>query len=314
MVLVATPRGAMVVLQDDIGPFDSVKAASGGAQFTVHTDALLSARTSNASATAARHDSAVIRRVLVLGTAGWESKFTTAALEEAGWKVDELVHVAPGVDVSQNAGYHVDTTRYSAVVALDEAAAPWAAAIDEYVRSGGGVIIAPAAAGKLPATLRAAISGPTVVPAINDAPATLANIAFSPLVSVRSDAIVLDRRGNAVAIAARRHVAGRVIQIGYPESWRWRMAGTEQAVEEHRDWWSKLVSAAAYSPRVLLAGVASESDPAPYASLIAAIGPPVVGTIARMPVTASHSMVWMAVLVALTLVTEIASRRLRGAK
>jgi hypothetical protein len=314
-VVIAAGRGTTVELRDDVAPFDTVTAVNGGARFTVRADGPFTASESKGTARAARSDSTLLRRVLVLGSAGWESKFATAALEEAGWKVDEMIRVAPGIDVAQNAGYRVDTARYSAVIALDETAAPWATAIEEYVRSGGGVIIGPAAADRMPATLRAGIAGATVTPSVRDVPVTLANIPLSPVQQLRSDAVVLDRRANAVTIAARRHVAGRVIQIGYPESWRWRMAGDERGIVEHRDWWSRLVSAVAYAPRVPLEVSEEASNPAPFAALVSAIGPSLsAASIAQAPAAKSHSMVWLAILLSVTLLAEIASRRLRGAK
>lgn len=314
-VLVAAPRGSTVELRDDIGPFDTVKAIGGGARFVVHADGPFLAYESNGRAVAPRSDSSVLRRVLVLGNAGWEAKFATAALEEAGWKVDAMIHIAPGVDVSQNAGYHIDTARYSAVIALDESASPWAKAIDDYVRSGGGAIIGPDAARRMSSGLRAGTPGALVTPTARDAPVTLANAALSPLQTLRPDAIVMERREDAVAIAARRHFAGRVIQIGYPESWRWRMGGDERGMEDHRNWWSGLVSAAAYAPRVALPVSSAEGDDAPFAALVSAIGPALASAAITRPLeTRSRSMAWLAILLAFTLLAEIASRRLRGAK
>jgi hypothetical protein len=316
-VVIAAPRGSIVELRDDIAPFDTVQADEGGARFAVHADGPFIARVSGSRAVAVRGDSSILRRVLVLGSAGWESKFTTAALEESGWKVDAMIRVAPGVDVSQSAGYHIDTARYSAVVALDESASPWADAIDEYARSGGGVIIGSAAAAKMPQALRVAPVGPAVmIPMTPSAvPVTLEKTPLSPLQSLPADAIVLRRRGEDVAVAARRYAAGRVIEIGYPESWRWRMAGDERAAEDHRQWWSGLVSAVAYAPRVSLPVAAADADNAPFAALVSAIGPPTSPELAaKQRAPASRSMAWLALLLSITLLSEITSRRLRGAK
>jgi hypothetical protein len=314
-VLVAAPRGSTVEVRDDIGPFDTVIATGGGARFVVHADGPFIVHDSNGQATARRSDSSMLRRVLILGDAGWEAKFASAALEEAGWKVDAMIHVAPGVDVSQNAGYHIDTARYSAVIALGESTSPWATAIDEYVRSGGGAIIGPDAAGRMSSALRAGTAGTPITPTAHGASETLASIPLSPLQALRPDVIVIERRGDAVAVAARRHFAGRVIQIGYPESWRWRMGGDERAMEDHRNWWSGLVSAAAYAPRVALPVSSVEADGAPLAALVSAIGPALPSAAMLRPLeTRSHSMVWLAILLAFTVLTEIASRRLRGAK
>jgi hypothetical protein len=314
-VLVAAPPGSTVELRDDIGPFDTIPATGGGARFVVHADGPFVAHELSGRATAQRSDSSIVRRVLVLGNAGWEAKFATAALEEAGWKVDATIRVAPGVEVSQNAGFHIDTARYSAVIALDESASPWATAIDQYVRSGGGAIISPDAAGRISAALRAGTPGAAVTSTTREAPVTLANIALSPLRELRSDAIVIERRGDAVAIAARRHFAGRVIQIGYPESWRWRMGGDERGMEDHRSWWSGLVSAAAYAPRVSLPVSRTDGNDAPFAALVSALGPALPsGAITRPLETPSNSTAWLAILFAFSILAEIASRRLRGTK
>ena len=84
-------------------------------------------------------DSLALKPVLVLGAAGWESKFTIAALEERGWRVASRVRVAPNVDVTQGPLGAIDTARYSAVIALDSTAASSATAIARYAREGGGV-------------------------------------------------------------------------------------------------------------------------------------------------------------------------------
>lgn len=318
VVLVSAPNRAEIELRDDVGPFDTVRAESGGAHFLVQAaDGPFIASTSNARATAPRRDSVILRRVLLLGSAGWEGKFVTAALEEAGWKVDAMLHVAPGVDVSQNAGRSVDTARYAAVVALDESAVPWSSAIERYARSGGGAILGPGAAGEAFSRLRAGVSAPTETPATagHEGPVTLAMTELSPLKPLREDAVVLERRGNDVAVAARRYFAGRVVQIGYPETWRWRMAGDDLASQAHRNWWSGIVSAVAYAPRMPVAEAAGVTDDAPLAALVSALGPATrTGAVARTPGVESHWTLWLAILLSISLLAELTSRRLRGAR
>ena len=47
------------------------------------------------------------------------------------------------------------------------------------------------------------------------------------------------RRATAASsLAARRAGAGRVVQLGYDETWRWRLAGSGDAPTAHRDYWS----------------------------------------------------------------------------
>jgi hypothetical protein len=43
-------------------------------------------------------------------------------------------------------------------------------------------------------------------------------------------------------VAARRVGAGRVVQVGYENSWLWRMAGDDQSPIEHRRWWTGIIS------------------------------------------------------------------------
>jgi hypothetical protein len=50
------------------------------------------------------------------------------------------------------------------------------------------------------------------------------------------------------------------------------MGGTGDPVEEHRAWWSSLVSSAAYAPRIPLRGDDAAAA-APVAALTAALGP-----------------------------------------
>ena len=136
-VLVAAPNGSSVVMSDDIGVIDTLRAQSGGA--TVALGAVaghLTARVKGSVASTVQRDSVVLHKVLVIGDAGWESKFVVAALEEEGWKVDAFIRVAPGVDVTQGSTAVIDTSRYSAVVALDGAASPYANRIIEFARTG----------------------------------------------------------------------------------------------------------------------------------------------------------------------------------
>jgi hypothetical protein len=140
-----------------------------------------------------------------------------------------------------------------------------------------------------------------------------ATLALVPIVSLRSDAVPLEKRGAAVAIAARRIAAGRALQIGYADTWRWRMGGSEGAARDHRLWWTGLVSSVAYAPRVPRTLGATSVDEAPMASFVAAVGPRVEeSNVAHLATSKSHWTVWLFALLAIALVTEIASRRLRG--
>jgi hypothetical protein len=135
----------------------------------------------------------------------------------------------------------------------------------------------------------------------------LGTTGYFPITSTRDDAVAVERRSSGVAVAARRIGPGRVLQIGYDDSWRWRMAGAPGSEAAHRDWWSRVVSSVAYAP----GGVESRSFDAPVASLIGRLGP------SRPAPVASRGGVdprlLLAIMLALLLV-EWTSRRLRGLK
>src|SRR5690606_11885580 len=144
-----------------------------------------------------------------------------------------------------------DTARHAAVVVVDSSAAPHATAIARYVRMGGGLVLLPEALTLAPfRALAAGARGPAPRagpgrPPSEEPPHGLAPV---PVASPRPDARVLEARDGAVAVAARRVGAGRVVQVGYVDSWRWRLAGRDDAVAAHRAWWSALVSGVAYAP------------------------------------------------------------------
>jgi hypothetical protein len=275
----------------------------------------LTATVGKQRASASVGDTILSRRVLVLGRATWEAKFVISALEEAGWQLDARLSVAPGIDVTQGGARTPDTARHAAVVVLDAPSASTAAAVARYVRAGGGAILsgasarAPAlaeiAAGRVGARVRA-----SSIAFADDAPRrALGFLAIAP----RSDAIVLEDRDGRVAAVARRADAGRVVQIGYDESWRWRLAGGATALDAHRGWWSALVSSVAYRA-VLPTARAAPDENAPLARLVEALGPP---TAAPRAITTgarwTPSPVMLFVLVTTLLLVELASRRLRGA-
>jgi hypothetical protein len=316
-LLIAAPSGSSVVLSDDVGVIDTVRAQNTGVALTLNSAPdHLTVRAKTSVASTSKLDSVVLRKVLVIGDAGWESKFAAAALEEEGWKVDVLIRVAPGADVTQGSAAVIDTSRYSAVVALDGAVSPYASRIMEFARTGGGVVLEPQAASlDAMAPLRAGAVGraSSEIRAIQaEGSASLATLALAPITLLRSDAIPLERRAGAVAIAVRRIVAGRLLQLGYEDAWRWRMGGSDGAVRDHRIWWSGLVSSVAYAPRVPVTASVAPANEAPILGLVAAIGPH--GSAAAMLAEGqSNWPVWLFLALALALVGEVASRRLRGA-
>jgi hypothetical protein len=318
-LLIAAPSGSSVVMSDDIGVIDTVRAQNTGVALTLNSAPdHLTARAKTSVASTSKLDPVVLRRILVIGDAGWESKFVVAALEEEGWKVDAFIRVAPGVDVTQGSAALIDTARYSAVVALDGAAPPYANRIIEFARTGGGVVLSPQAASlDAMAPLRAGTVGRATSEAREmqaGGSVTLATLPLAPITSLRSDAVPLEKRGGAVALAARRIGAGRALQLGYEDSWRWRMGGGDGAVRDHRLWWTGLVSSVAYAPRVPRATATTATDEAPMIGLVAGIGASAPeGAASRLSGNRSGWMTWLFMLLTLGLIGEIASRRLRGA-
>lgn len=325
-VAIAAPAGATVHVADDAGPIDSLVAARGGGSLTLPMlVGGVSARTGVHGASASLPAGRALRRAVVLARAGWEGKFVAAALEERGWAVATRLSVAPGLAVGGGLPA-LDTALVSVVVALDSTAAGLAPAIARYVRAGGGLILG-AEAARTPAfaTLLAGRAGepvraaPSYAAAI--APVTRETLGRAPLSALRPDAVALERGRDGILLAARRIDAGRVLQLGYEETWRWRMAGGDDAPDEHRRWWAELASAVAHAPVDTAARAATDdaspaTDPAPRAAMVAALGAPSLASdqaAGGAPFDPSRS-VWIYVAVALLLCGEWALRRVRGAK
>jgi hypothetical protein len=317
-VLVAARSGSSVVMSDEVGVIDTLQPRDAGASVTLNSVAdRLTAHAKGSVAATRTLDSVVLRRILVIGEAGWESKFVVAALEEEGWKMDALIRVAPGVDVTQGSAA-IDTSRYSAVVALDAGASPYVNRIVEFARNGGGVILGPGAASlDAMAPLRAGAVGRSTTEARgvqSGGAISLATLPLAPITSLRSDATPFEKRGTAIAIAAERIGAGRVLQIGYEDTWRWRMSGGDGAVRDHRLWWTRLVSSVAHAPRIPRIGSTTSTDEAPLIGLVTNIGS-VTHAEGRsgLPGNQPDPMGWLFVLLTLGFIGEIASRRMRGA-
>lgn len=142
---------------------------------------------------------------------------------------------------------------------------------------------------------------------------SLAALSLGPITSLGSDAVALEKRGGAIAVAAKRVGAGRSLQLGYEDTWRWRMGGGDGAIRDHRVWWSGLVSSVAYAPRIPRASARTPTDEAPMIGLVAAIGPSASsGALSNLAGNPSDWPAWLFVLLAVALIGEIASRRLRG--
>jgi len=324
------------------GALDTVRVAGAGASLVAPAaDEALVARVGATAATLPAPRPPRLGAVVVLGAAGWEAKFVAAALEERGWPVRLRVAVAPGLDVTQaapNATLSPDTATTAAVVVLDSAAvdAATAARLARYVRDGGGLVLAgdgaatPALRALAPGGVGAVAHG--VIGAIDGA-TPQRGLELLPVQPLRADGVALERRGADVAVAARRVGAGRVVQVGYEETWRWRMAAPDEAPAAHRAWWTRVVGAAAYAPTAaapapndtgetqLAPAVShtrsSSNDPAPLAGAIAALGPPSAAPSTargRTPTGPRPSDGALAALAGAALLAEVASRRMRGAR
>ena len=321
---VAAPRAATVALSDDVSAIDTLRIATIGASVAVPVLAgVAAARSGDQRFAAATIDSIRLGRIVVIGRAGWEGKFVVAALEERGWRVTGRWSVAPGVDVAQGA-LTLDTSEVSAVVALDSSAASFGGAIERFVRNGGGLVLAGTSAlARGLASLAPAASIQRVAPrALNVDTLDRAAAGFYALSALRVDATPLERRQDRIAVAARRVGAGRVIQMGFDESWRWRMAGAPGAETAHRDWWSRIVGSVAFAPLVSNEKAApTDAVPAtvgaafdvPVAMLIDRLGPPRAGPPADVQRWSPDSRILLALMLVLLLV-EWTSRRLRGAR
>jgi hypothetical protein len=342
-LLVAGPVGAQVTFADRLGGLDSVVLAGVGARATIPrlegelraeigapmehpADELasaprepLAAKSATTTATAALRDSLTLRPVLLLSEAGWEAKFVMAALEERGWKVHAQLALGPGGDLLQGpAALRLDTANYAAVIALDSLALRFTSGIRRYVQDGGGLVAAGegAALRALAPVLPATASGTPTDPgpfATDSGGSPREALALVGLGNLSPDAIALEHLGSAVAVAAWRMGEGRVAQVGFHDTWRWRMASSDvHAVDEHREWWSILVSSVAYAPRTELGG-GYHAEPTPLASLIAAIGPATPETHQPSPGWGDPRFIpWFAAIAFAALLLEWLSRRLRG--
>ena len=314
----AVSDGALAV-GDSLGEIDSLPAG-GGAITTSGLRGAVRAREGHTTASAVASASVPPGRILVLGRVGWESKFTIAALEEAGWSVDARLRLSDTLRLTQGAAPVQPIDAHAVVVALDTALGADAAALTRFVRGGGGLVLsgeavaAPSLAAILPARAGARVEGEQ---GAFDADEPLHALPMRSLESMRAEGVVLEQRDGTVAVAARRLAAGRVVQAGYEETWRWRMQGGTSGVHDHREWWSRLVAAAARADADSLASGAirstgSNEESAPRAALVHRLGPAVAAAAStRVPPRALPA--WLGAITLVLLVAEWASRRARGA-
>jgi hypothetical protein len=311
---VAAPTGANVIVRDEGGVIDSARVSTLGA--TMVTPVVIGDVTASVGAqraTASPDDSTRVRSVVVIGGAGWEGKFIVSALEERGWPVTARFSVAPNVDVTQGAALVIDTARVSAVIAIDTSIQSQASTLERFVRAGGGLILAgPAAQSAALRSLAPGSVGARTRPVVHPSDTMrLGSTGFYPVTSLNNGGVPLDRRADGVVLAARRVGAGRVLQIGYDDSWRWRMAGAPGSERAHREWWSRVVASVAYVPPSPPHRASDIGNSAPLARMVDRLGP----AQSARDVSADRPPVDRRLLLALILtllIIEWGSRRLRG--
>ena len=313
----ASAPGVAVVLADSVGVIDTLRPRAGGMALEVaDVVGVVHAQRGHFAASVPIPAPGERRAVLVLGRAGWESKFVLAALGEAGWQVRARLPAAPGVAVIDPALLPIDTARYDAVVALDSSAVDLAPAIARFVAQGGGLVAAGSALGLAPLRsdlpARAGDRRPGRILLDGD---TLgrADLPLRPLVAVRADAVPLERQPAGLATAVSRAARGRVAAVGYDESWRWRMQGGAAGEAAHRAWWSRMVGLVAPERSVHGDAASATVDAAPTAALVAALGPPSSAAASASAPASSPRPLALLMLIVVALLAETASRRFRGA-
>ncbi len=325
---VAAVAGRATLVRDALGEIDSLPAG-GGTLLTRAPREAWRVREFRGEAGVQPGARPSLGRVLVVARAGWEAKFTIAALEEDGWGVDAVLTL--GKQEITQGDPRLRTDRHAAAVLLDSSATDLDV-IPRFVRAGGGLVLSGEAAAWRPAALRALLParGTTVhapdTREFTDEP--LHALELHALERLLPDALVLETRDGLNAVAARREHAGRVVQSGYVETWRWRMQGEDAAMREHRLWWSALVGAAAgdLTPRAErgvraeragaaprdAAALASAPAAAPLAELVHALGPASEDS-GRSSRRGADLPLWLGALLLAALVAEWGSRRARGA-
>ncbi len=315
---IAAPPGVMVHLADSLGPIDSVASMGGGAGIDI--DAPVGDLIGSVDGQAAHvrpGPTPATRRVVVFGRASWETKFVIAALEERGWSVDARIAIGPNDESRQGTSDALDTARVAAVVAVDQSATAHSRRIARFVRDGGGLVLA-ADAARDPAwaDLRVGSPGQRITSSTIeiDGKDPRRALALTPMVRLSDQASTLETRDAAVAVAARRVGIGRIVQVGYHDTWRWRMTGPDGSVEAHRGWWSALIRTVGYRPDRVTTPEQPPHD-APLARMAARFGPPdhdLTETRPGIPARPKR-LDWLLGAVAIAaLLTEWASRRLRG--
>src|SRR5258705_2472624 len=222
-LLLVAQGSAFLALADSAGALDTVRLRAGGASLEAG-DVVGAVQAGRGAfvASASLPPASARREVLVLGRAGWESKFVLAALTEAGWRVRARLPAAPGVAITDPALLPIDTARYDVVVALDSSASDLAPSIARFVGTGGGLVAAAGATTLdalrplLPARAGDRRPGRILLDADS---VTRADLPLRPLEALRADAVPLERQADGTVAAERALRPWRVLAVAYDESW-----------------------------------------------------------------------------------------------
>jgi hypothetical protein len=323
---VASDSAIAIVARDAAGLLDSIPLDTSGLQLRtgpVQSVVRVETPVLRALSSPLVASEPVVARVLIAGAASWESKFVTAALEEAGWPMDVAVSLAPRVTVGQGAARVPSRARHAIVIVLPGAPSSVTTALPAFVRQGGGVVlVGDAARLESVAMLRAGAPGSMVAgePGAEASERPRHGLDVVPITSLVRSAVPLEWRDGRVTLAARRIGAGRVVQVGYENSWIWRMAGGDDAPAAHRRWWSALLSGIVpvSAPRLSVTVDAEHDtlDAAPLAALVRDLGRPITSRAAvRVQAPAFASALDLRWLLALALASFVGAwviRRWRG--
>jgi hypothetical protein len=306
----SSPASEVRVLGDALGTIDTLRGATTSVRLaSVEGDVILTSGRQPAKSPVPSPQSP--KRLLVVGAASWEAKFVIAALEESGWTVDAHLFLAPDHDVTQGSPAALDTARYAAAIFVDSAGAEWARGVEAFVRNGGGLVLAgDASAASRVAPLLAWRTGKHEKARLGTVPGDTAwrGLSRVPLEVSGTRAITIERRGDHAALVARRYHAGRVIGVGYDQTWRWRMAGGDSSRVEHRDWWSRVVAS-------VVQPVSKASGAAPLAQLFDVLGPPSAAvSVAPVALTPAFLSNLLGALALGALLSEWMLRRSRGGR
>lgn len=310
---IAAVGDAALAVRDSLGPVDSL--ASQGALTLEPTRGPVQIAQGSTVALAEPQARATPRRAIVFGRVGWEPRFVITALEEAGWQVDARLELGRDRQVRQG-DVALSITRHDVVIVLDSASARREAlALTRFSRTGGGVILAGEAARADAPALRA-IAGARVI--AEQEPETRSFVGHEPthalplfaLGALRSDAVLIESRESTPAVVARRVEAGRLLQLGYAETWRWRMEGEGRSVEDHRAYWSHLAGLVARGDVQPVLSSTDAKSAAPLAATVHAIG------FASAEAERSNNVfkfpLWLGPIILVGLLAEWALRRRRG--